>query len=334
MQQSSGTNTQAATRAGLGGIGRTWQRLREVDEIGVIGALLIIGVVLTVTTDTFFTPTNILQVMRQASYFGIMAVGMVFVISMGDIDLSVGSILMLTNIVAAIALRDGYPLPIALLIGLATGALCGFVNGALSVILRIPTIIVTLGTLSIYRGLGLVISDAAPISRIPKDNWFFEVLGGNIFGVPASVVLMLLVGVVGYFLFNRAAFGRRVQAIGSNKQAARFSGVRIDRTRILVMTQMGVISALAGLAALAFLQSADPTTGSGFELLVIASTIIGGTALTGGSGPVPGALLGALIIAVIRNGLVLLGFSAYWGLVATGAVIIAAVAIDYFIKRR
>ena len=220
MEQSSGRQTRSA----LDGIGQTWERLRQIDEIGVIGALLIIGVVLSLTTESFLTPTNVLQVMRQASYFGMMAVGMVFVISMGDIDLSVGSILMLSNIVAAMALRDGYPLIIALLIGLAVGALCGFVNGTLSVLLRIPTIIVTLGTLSIYRGLGLVISNAAPISRIPKNNWFFDTIGGNIVGVPGSVVLMLLVGVFGYFLFNRSAFGRRVQAIGSNKQAARFSG--------------------------------------------------------------------------------------------------------------
>jgi ribose transport system permease protein len=253
---------------------------------------------------------------------------------MGDIDLSVGSILMITNIIAAMALRDGYPLSIALLVGLGAGALCGFVNGGLSVILRIPTIIVTLGTMSIYRGLGLVISNAAPISKFPKDNWFFTVGGGDILGVPASVLLMLVVGILGFILFDRAPFGRRVQAIGSNLQAARFSGIRINWHRIMVMTLIGVISALAGLAALAFLQSADPTTGQGFELLVIASTIIGGTALTGGSGSVPGALLGALIIAVIRNGLVLLGFSAYMGLAATGVVIIAAVAIDYFIKRR
>lgn len=334
MTQSGSTDARGAAQSGLGGIGQTLQRLREIDEIGVIGALLIIAIVLSVTTDTFLTPTNILQVARQASYFGIMAVGMVFVMSMGDIDLSVGSILMITNIVAAIAMRDGYPLEIALLIGLGAGAVCGFINGGLSVILRIPTIIVTLGTLSIYRGFGLVISNAAPVSRIPKNNWFFDTIGGDIFGVPASVVMMLVVGVLGYILFNRMPFGRRVQAIGSNKQAARFSGIRIDRTRIMVMTLMGFISALAGLAALAFLQSADPTTGQGFELLVIASTIIGGTALSGGSGSIPGALLGALIIAVIRNGLVLLGFSAYWGLAATGAVIIGAVAIDYFIKRR
>jgi len=323
-----------ASPAVPGRLRRIGRRIAHIDEIGVIGALLIMMLVLSVTTTAFLTPTNLLQVARQASYYGIMAIGMVFVISMGDIDLSVGSILMLTNIIAALALRDGQPLLVVIVIGLGAGALCGFINGGLSVVLRIPTIIVTLGTLSIYRGLGLVISNAAPISKFSKENWFFTVGGGDILGVPTSVVLMLVVGVLGYILYNQTAFGRRVQALGSNLQAARFSGIRIARQRILVMTLMGIIAALAGLAALAFLQSADPTTGQGFELLVIASTIIGGTALSGGSGSIPGAILGALIIAVIRNGLVLLGMSAYWGLAATGAVIIAAVALDYFIKRR
>ncbi len=317
-----------------GGLKRTWQRITKMDEIGVIGALLVLALLLSVSTDSFFTPTNILQVARQASYYGIMAVGMVFVMSMGDIDLSVGSIFMLTNIVSAIVLREKFPLGAAILAALLAGALCGFVNGGLSVLLRIPTFIVTLGTLSISRGLGLVISNAAPISRFPKNNWFFETAGGDILGVPSSVILMLIVGLLGAVLFKRTAFGRRVQAIGSNLQAARFSGIQIPRHRIIVMTQMGVVAAVAGLAALAFLQSADPTTGTGFELLVIASTIIGGTSLSGGSGSILGALVGALIIAVIRNGLVLLGLSAYWGLAATGAVIIAAVALDYFIKRR
>jgi ribose transport system permease protein len=309
-------------------------RIRQVDEIGVLVALFIMGFLLSVSTDSFLNPTNLLQVARQASYYGIMAIGMVFVISMGDIDLSVGSILMLVNIVVALALREGVPLVPAISLGIVAGAVCGVVNGGLSVILRIPTIIVTLGTLSVFRGIGLVISKATPISQFSKDNWFFKIGGGNILGIPSSVVVMLLVCLVGFVIFNRTSFGRRVQAIGSNRQAALFSGIRINQNRIMVMTLNGIISAIAGIMALAFLQAGDPQTGPGFELYVIASAIIGGTQLSGGAGSIPGAILGALIIAVIRNGLVLIGLSAYWSTVATGAVIILAVAIDYFIKRR
>jgi ribose transport system permease protein len=277
---------------------------------------------------------NLLQVARQASYYGIMAIGMVFVIAMGDIDLSVGSILMLVNIVVALALRESVPLVAAILLGLGVGAVCGFFNGIVAVLLRVPMFIVTLGTMSVFRGIGLVISKATPISQFPKDNWFFITGGGTILGVPTSVVVMLIVCAAGYVLFNRTSFGRRVQAIGSNKQAALFSGIRINQNRIWVMTLMGIISAIAGIVALAFLQAGDPQTGPGFELFVIASAIIGGTAMSGGSGSIPGAVLGALIIAVIRNGLVLIGLSAYWSTVATGAVIVLAVAIDYLVKRR
>jgi ribose transport system permease protein len=310
------------------------RRLLQLDEIGVVAALLVMGTVLAVTTPQFMQPLNLLQVARQASYYGIMAVGMVFVLSMGDVDLSVGSILTLVNIVTALLLQAGVAVPLALLAGMGTGALCGAVNGSLSVLLRIPTIIVTLGTLSVYRGAALVLSNGSPVSRFPKESALFTVGGSAIFGVPTSVVVMLGVAALGSVLFNQTPFGWRVQAIGSNLQAARHSGIPISRYRILVMTLMGCISAVAGMMALAFLQSADPSTGPGFELFVIASAIIGGTALSGGSGSVPGAVLGALVIAVIRNGIVLRGLSAHWGTAVTGLVIIAAVTIDAFVKRR
>jgi ribose transport system permease protein len=309
--------------------------MARLDEIGILGAFLAICAILTVTTDDKFLRTaNILSVSRQASYYGIMAVGMVFVISMGDVDLSVGSILTLVNVGMAIALAAGQPLLLAMLLGLIIGAICGFTNGALSVVLRIPTIIVTLGTLSLFRGLALVLADGKPVSDYSKDNWFFQIGGGTILGVPTSVWGMIVVGILGFLLYNYTVFGQRVQAIGSNLQAARFSGISISRYRLLVMTLMGVIAALAAIFALAFLGAGDPQTGPGLELSVIAATIIGGTALTGGVGSIFGAIIGALIIAVIRNGLILLGVSAYWSIAATGLVIIAAVAIDYLIKRR
>src|SRR5262249_9720824 len=154
-----------------------------VEEIGVLAALFVLCAVFSVTTDTFLRPANLLQVARQASYFGIMAVGMVFVLSIGEVDLSVGAVLTLGNVLTAVARREGLPLPAALLAGLGAGAACGFFNGALSVVLRIPTIVVTLGTMSVYRGLALVISNATPVSQFPKDNYFFEMGGGAVGGV-------------------------------------------------------------------------------------------------------------------------------------------------------
>lgn len=317
-----------------GGAHQAYLRLRALQELGVLVALIALCVGLAIATPTFPTALNLLKVARQSSYIGIMAVGMVFVITMGDIDLSVGSILTLTNVVTALALQSGKPLWLALLIGLGTGAVCGFANGGLAVLLRIPMIIVTLGTLSIYRGLALILCQNAPVSRFSKNQWLFTVGGDAIFGLPTSAILMLLVAGGGWLLLTRTIAGRRVEAIGGNPVAARLSGLALDRVRILVMTANGMVAALAGMAALAFLQSADPSTGPGYELWVIASVIIGGTALSGGKGSVPGAILGALIIYVIRNGLVLLGAPPNTDIAVTGGAIILAVAIDSFVRRR
>ncbi|MCA9880041.1 MAG: ABC transporter permease, partial [Thermomicrobiales bacterium] len=255
------------------------RRLLQVDEIGVIGALVLLIVLLSLTAgDKFLTAQNFINVSRQASYVGIMAVGMVFVIAMGDIDLSVGSIWMLSSVMMAIALRDNYHILIAVAVCMIVATLCGLVNGALSVALGIPTIIVTLGTLSLYRGLGLVVTNASPVSGYNLETWFFTWIGGRdpVFGVWISVWAMLIVGVCGWILFNHTPFGRRVQAIGSNRQAALFSGIRIARTRILVMTLMGFIVGIAAVVALAFNRNGSPTVGVGTELGVIAATIIGG----------------------------------------------------------
>jgi ribose transport system permease protein len=310
-------------------------RLLRFEEVGVTAALIVIGLLLTVSTEHFSEVTNLLQVARQGSYVGIMAVGMVFVISAGDIDLSAAAIFNLTTIVMAHFLENGAPLGLVLFLGLLAGAGCGLVNGGLSLLLRIPTIIVTLGTATIYHGFSLVISDATTISDFSTEGWFFEVLGGKFFGVvPGSVVLMVVVGVLGYLLFNHTAYGRHVCAIGANPQAARFAGIRVNRIRLLTMILMGVIAAFGAWALFAFLEAADPSTGGGSLMEVIAAAIIGGTSLAGGAGSVVGAIVGALIIAVIRNGLVLLGVSVYWQGTVTGAVIIGAVALDYIIKRR
>ncbi len=310
-----------------------FRRTRKIPEVGVALALLAICIVLALTSRDFLQAKNLLQVVRQASDYGIMAIGMVFVLTLGEIDLSVGSVLTLVNIATALALRNGWPVAAAVTMGVAVGGACGIVNGVLSVLLRVPTIIVTLGTMSVFRGFALVLSKSAPISRFPKDSLLFSVGGGSIFHLPAAVVVMLTIAVIGYVVLQQTAFGWRVQAVGSNAQAARFSGIPIARYKIAVMGLMGIISGIAGVMALAFLQSADPNTGLGSELFVIAAAIIGGTSLSGGSGSVPGAVLGALIIAVVRNGLVMLGLSPNWGTAVTGAVIIAAVAVGAFIRR-
>lgn len=319
--------------SGVSGIVR---RVLSIDEIGVIAAMLGICIFLSLTTDTFLTEQNLISVLRQSSYIGIMAVGMVFVISMGDIDLSVGAMLMFVSVTMSVLFRDGYSPIVVIIAGLALATFCGFCNGLLSVTLRIPTIIATLGTLSIFRGLGLVVTGGSPVSidREITGGWFFTRLGEKGLGIWMSAWAMFGVAIVGWFLFNQTAFGRRVQAIGSNRQAARYSGIRVNRYRIMVMSLMGFIVGIAATFLLAFQRGGNPASGPGQELYVIAATIIGGTALSGGSGSVIGAVIGAIIVWLIQNGLVLLGIEPAWGTVATGSVIIIAVALDYVIKRR
>lgn len=311
------------------------RRILGVEEAGVLSALLLICLLLALTTEQFMLPTNLLNVARQATYVGIMAVGIVFVISQGDIDLSVGAMFNLTTIALAFALQQGMPSALALPFGLLFGMLLGLINGVLMLTLRIPAIIVTLGTMTMYRSLSLVISNATTIANFPKDNWFFQVLGGRMFGVvPASVVIMVVFGIIGYIIYGHTVFGRQVCAIGANLQAARYSGIKVNRVRLLTMMFSGVACGIAAIAILSFLGAADPSVGSGSEMLVISAAIIGGASLSGGSGSILGAIVGALIIAVIRNGMLLLGVSIYWQGFVTGATIIAAVALDYVIKRR
>jgi ribose transport system permease protein len=264
-----------------------------------------------------------------------MAVGMVFLLSQGDVDMSVGAMYNLVAMCMARALVEGLPIEFIIPFGLLLGALLGFVNGALSIVLDIPMIIVTLGTISVYSGLSLVVSGSTAIANFPKDNWYFHIFSGKVFGVlPASVVIWVFVAVLGYILYSHTAFGRYICAIGANKQAARYAGININGNRLVATTLMGVICAIGSIGVLGFLKAADPSVGKGSELMVISSAIIGGTSIFGGSGTVIGALIGALIISVIRNGLVLLNVSVYWQGVVTGLTIIAAVALDYVIKRR
>lgn len=333
MQGSSAGTTAARTSPARGLL----RRIGAIDEIGVLGAFVVLCVVLSILVgDTFLSANNFVNVSRQASYVGIMAVGMVFVISMGDIDLSVGSIWMLASVSMALALRDEWPVWLAVILCLAVATSCGLLNGLLSVWLRIPTIIVTLGTLSLFRGIGLVLTNATPVSGYNLDTWFFDWIGGKdpVFGIWTSVWVMAIVGVCGWLLFDHTAFGRRVQAIGSNLQAARFSGIRVARYRVMVMSLMGFIVGIAAVVALAFNRNGSPTVGVGTELYVIAATIIGGTALSGGGGSVLGAILGAVIIQLIQNGLALLAVPPAWSTAVTGIVIIVAVTLDYLIKRR
>lgn len=309
------------------------RRLGQIQELGVGSALVILVLILGFSTENFFKISNLISIVRSSAFIGIMALGMVFVLSERDVDLSVGGIYNLSGIITAFLLVKEFPLPVAILGGIAAGVLCGLFNIGLSLAFNIPTIIITLGTMSVFRGLGLVLCQAQPFYQFDKKNWFFQIVGVNIGALPTPMVIMLVLTVILFVVYGFTVFGTRVRAIGANPDAARFTGINITRNRIYVFMLMGALSAIAGILEVAYLQTSSPAMGTGAELKVIAAAIIGGTALSGGFGSIVGAIIGTLIISTITNGIVQLGVSAYWSSTVTGFVIIAAVAVDYLFKK-
>ena len=306
-------------------------------EIGVITALAALCLYGTFGTDGFASRANLLNVGQQSSLIGIMAVGMTFVIICGEIDLSVGSIYVLSSMVTGMLLQHDVPWVPAVIVGVASGAACGAVNGVLTVVLKVPSFIVTLGTLSIFRGVSLLMTNAAPISLdrdIPNIDTFSYLGTGRPFGVPMQLIVMIGIVIVGAFLLRSTRFGFHVYAVGGSREAARLCGIPVARIRIMSFVILGTLSGFAGIVGLAFLLYAQGTTGTGLELVVITAVIIGSAALFGGSGRMLGTLVGVLLIATLQNVLILAGISSFWQTVVIGVVIVASVALDTWARQR
>ncbi|MGC8907891.1 MAG: ABC transporter permease [Desulfomonilaceae bacterium] len=308
-----------------------------VRELLPFGSLLLLIAVLSLwQPESFLTADNFLNVLRRSSVYGIMAVGMTFVIISGGIDLSVGSLLALCGMCAAgVMVWLGGPAPssevraLGTAAGLLTGAAGGFVSGALIAKLNIQPFIATLGTMSLYRGIALVMHDGQPIN-IPTYRYLGE---GACFGIPVSILLFLAVIVAAAVILKYTRFGRYTYAIGSNVEAAHHAGVRIDRNLMAIYTLGGLLTGLGAVIAMSRTVSAQPTAGVGAELDVIAAVVIGGASLSGGRGGVVGTIIGALLISFLRNGCTLLGISTNAQLIVIGVVIVLAVAIDQFTRR-
>ncbi len=324
--------TVAAVKAGSGGL----RRLRG-RETGVFVALVVMCVALTLMNDRFMTSTNLLNIGRQVSLLGIMAVGMTFVLISGEVDLSIGSTYALAGIASGLMIIAGFGLVPAMVVGLVCGAVIGLINGLLSTYGRLPSLIATLGMLSMVRGAVLILTDGRPVTVNLKNGADPDVLAqfqfigqGYLFGiVPMQLVFFVLVALAGWFLLARTSFGFRVFAVGGSAKAARVSGIHVQAVKIWAMTLMGALAAFAGILSLAFLPSGQAgRMGMGLELDVIAATIVGGTSLAGGEGTILGTILGVLIIGVLRNGLVLMGVSPFAQEFLIGLVIVIAVAID------
>jgi ribose transport system permease protein len=298
-------------------------------------ALLTLVVAVGVLRPIFLQPSTLFQQLAGAAFVGMLALGMVYVVAIRDIDLSVGWMFNFSAVVAGKMMVLGLDPWLAALVGVAFGGLLGLVNGLLSIGLRIPVIIITLGTFSAYRGLSLVLNESRAVIPPDKTGSFFALWDIKLFGLIPSVALAFVVlAALLHVVLHRTRFGYRVQAMGSNPDAARLAGIPTDRTRLMVLMLMGAIAGLSGAIFLGFREAIDPVTGGEYLLPVVAAVIIGGTPLSGGRGTVIGAVLGALIIQVIFTGILFLGIDVKWSTFVTGAVIIVAVALDQLVRRQ
>ncbi|MFJ7930379.1 ABC transporter permease [Peribacillus sp. NPDC096622] len=298
------------------------------QKFGPLLALVLLFIVITVLNPSFMEPNNILNLLRQTSINALIAFGMTFIILTGGIDLSVGSILALSSALMAGMMVSGIDPILAILVGVLLGAIMGVINGILVSKGKMAPFIVTLATMTIFRGLTLVYTDGKPITGI-GDSEMFQMLGrGYFLGLPVPAVVMVIAFLILWFLLHKTSFGRKTYAIGGNERASRISGIKVDRVKVAIYGLAGTMAAIAGAILTSRLNSAQPTAGQSYEMDAIAAVVLGGTSLSGGKGRLFGTLVGVLIIGTLNNGMNLLGVSSFYQQVVKGAVILIAVLLD------
>jgi ribose transport system permease protein len=302
-----------------------FKRLYSFKEAPIFSALATLCIIISILSPYFLTINNIFNVLRQFAVIAILAVGQGLIIITGGIDLSVGALLGLMGVITALLASGGLHASIVFVVCIIAGCIIGSLNGLLITKVRINPFIVTLGMMSVYKGVALLITGGLPISI---DNSIIFLGSGYIGPIPVSVIIMVIIAVIGYIFATKTLLGRNIYAVGNNERAAKLSGIRVDNVKIIVYTIMGGLCALSGIILSGTLATAEPAAGTGYELDVIAAVVIGGASLAGGRGSIIGVILGAAIMGVLRNAFVLLQISAYWQVVTIGVVIIAAVALD------
>ena len=314
-----------------------WERVNAfLGKYGIVLILFAMILAFSLLSEGFFTTRNIFNIIRQISFMGLIAIGVTMVIITGGIDLGSGSVLALSAVLAtslaqlqtsATLKYPGLEVPVIvpIVVALGVGALTGIINGSLIAKFKIPPFIATLGMMTVARGFALIYSNK-PLSQLtPEYNFIGQ---GVLFGIPFPVILLLVVAVIIHIMLNNTPFGRYIYALGGNEQAARISGVNTDRVKIGVYTLAGLLSGMAGLVVSSRVGSGQPGQGMGIELDAIAAAVIGGTSLAGGIGTIWGTIVGALIIGVLDNGLILLNVDQYWITIVKGTIIVVAVIID------
>jgi ribose transport system permease protein len=316
-----------------GKITKIFARLSRSQKqlLSTFSGLFLLVLVFFILSPYFLTVNNILTVATQTAVIAIIAIGQTYVLITGGIDLSIGSNIALSAMVAGICMRANLPVSFAIMAGLLTGMLSGTLNGIMVAFGKLPPFIATLGMMTVARGLAYTITKALPIANLPRS---FTVFGTDrTFGIPNPVIIMVLLSLIFGFILAKTKFGRHVYAIGSNFEAARLSGVNNKRVQMWVYIFSGLLAAFAGLIVAARIITAQPAAGDGYELDAVASSVIGGASTMGGEGTIAGTFIGAFVIGVLRNGLNLISVSPYVQKIVIGIVIVASVFLDK-IKRK
>jgi ribose transport system permease protein len=304
-----------------------------ISQLAAAGALIVVFVFLSIFSPVFLTADNLFNIGSQTAVVAVIAIGMTLVIITAGIDLSVGSVAALSGVLGVMMMADaGLPVPLAILGGTLVGAICGLVNGLLVSVAGLNPFIATLGMLTVARGLTFIFTNAVAVFGAPNS---FRLLGQGVLGpIPIPVLMIVLVAVAGYIVLSRTRLGRYAYAMGSNLEAARLSGIPIRRYLTSVYVISGALAGFGGMIAASRVNSGQPNFGIGLELDVIAAAVIGGASLFGGQGTVVGTLIGAFLVALIRNGSVLLDINTFYQQVIIGVVIWLAVIWDQYRRRR
>jgi len=312
------------------------ERLRSIllSQEGILLLITIASVLfLSTRSDEFLTAENLLKQGRFVTEIGLIAIPMTYIIITGGIDLSVGSILGLTAIVLGWTWQElGFPLPLAILTGIITGTLAGFVNGFFIVRVKVPPLIMTLATLALYRGLAEGISQAKSARGYPE--WFFQLGQGEFLGIPTQLWLLIISVIIFGIILARTRLGRALYAIGNNETGARFSGLTVDRYLLFIYSFSGFMSALAGYIFVSRVSTTRSDMGTGIELDVIAAVVVGGTSIFGGTGSIAGTMIGVVLIQLLKNGLSLTNVTSDAQIVVIGSVLILAILVNNFIQSR
>lgn len=301
-------------------------------ELNILLALIVLCIFITIMNPKFITPFNLQVVARQIAIYGLLAIGETLIIIGGGIDLSVGSLVAFTGVLVALFMKNGIEMILAILLVLLISCLIGLWHGLFVTKLNVPPFIITLGTLTAARGLASVITKGWPIIGLPEK--FFFIGQGYLWGIPFPTVILIVFAVIAFFITKYTVLGRNLYAVGGNIEAARLSGIDVDKIRMFTYVFSSFLAGITGIIIASRLSQGQAGVGGGYELSAIAAAVIGGTSLSGGEGTILGTIIGASIMSVIYNGLILLEISSYWHDVVMGLVIVTAVTVDIWRKRK